>query len=185
VELVSDAEVRKNRSMADRLSSAGFRRAALALVLAALVQSPPAADGAPRTNVFHDPFLAVTNGLPACPVPEGPLFTEAEARAEAHGRSQRGVSCYLSGRCRLSNAYLYDQEIVPRVDKAIHADGRFADTSVWVLGQRRWVFLKGCVKSGAESAALERLVKDIDDVEVVINELSVGTAAKPRYTAER
>jgi BON domain len=175
--------------MADRLSAAGFRGAALApalvLVLSAFSSGLSAADGAARTNVFDDPFIPVTNGLPACPVPEGPLLTEAEAKAEAHGRSQRGVSCYLSGRCRLSNAYLYDKEIVPRVDKAIHADGRFADTSIWVLGQRRWVFLKGCVSSNAESTALERLVKNIDDVEVVINELSVGTAARPRYAVER
>jgi hypothetical protein len=172
--------------MADPLSAAtGLRCALFALALSAFATDLGAADAAVRSNVFHDPFLAVTNGLAGCPVPEGPLLTVAEAKAEAHGRSQRGVSCYLSGRCRLSNAYLYDQEIVPRVDKAIHADGRYADTSVWVLGQRRWVFLKGCVKSGAESAALERLVKDIDDVEVVINELSIGTNAKPRYAIPR
>ena len=66
---------------------------------------------------------------------------------EAHWRAERGTSCYRSGRCRLPNAYLYDKEIAPRVVKAIDAAGTFADTSVWVEGQRRWVWLKGCVST--------------------------------------
>lgn len=93
--------------------------------------------------------------------------------AEAHSRTERGTSCYLSGRCRLPNSYLYDKEIIPRVRKAIVADGRFADTSVWVEGQRRWVWIKGCVRRKNQANALERLVHGIDDVEAVINQLAV------------
>jgi osmotically-inducible protein OsmY len=94
-------------------------------------------------------------------------------RTQSHARAERGTRCYLEGRCRLPNSYLYDREIIPRVRKAILADGRFADTSVWAEGQRRWVFLKGCVRRREQSEALEKLVRAIDDVETVVNQLSV------------
>jgi hypothetical protein len=126
-----------------------------------------------KANYFDDPFLQVTSGVSGCPVPAGPEITQAEMRAQAHVRAERGTSCYLAGRCRLPNAYQYDQEIIPRVKQAIDADGHFAGTSVWVLGQRRWVWLKGCVRGKSEAKALENLVKRIDDVEAVINELVV------------
>ena len=101
------------------------------------------------------------------------MITEAEMRAEAHSRIERGTSCFLAGRCRLPNSYLYDKEIIPRVEKAILANGRFADTSVWAEGQRRWVWLKGCVRSEEQAKALEQLVRGLDDVENVVNLLVV------------
>ncbi|HCE93105.1 BON domain-containing protein [Acidovorax sp. SD340] len=131
---------------------------------------------APRTNAFNDPFVQVTSAIPACPVPEGPLYTEAEVRELAHVRSQHGGSCHRVGRCRLPNSYLYDVEIIPRVQRYIQQDGRFDDTSVWVLGERRLVTLKGCVQSQAQSEALEKAVWLVDDVMGVINLLQVGTA---------
>ena len=136
---------------------------------------------APRRDPFGDPFLVVTSGLATCPRAEAPLYTEEQIRNEAHDRSQRGTSCWLAGRCRLHNAYLYDKEIIPRVVKAVQADGRYADTSVWALGQRRWVWLKGCVSKPEQREALERLVRLIDDVEGVVNELMVGTGGTPPY----
>ena len=126
-----------------------------------------------RANRFDDPFLQVTGAIADCPPQQGPMITEDEMHAEAHARAERGTRCYLSGRCRLPNAYLYDKEIIPRVRTAILADGRFAETSVWVEGQRRWVWLKGCVRSRAQADALQHLVRQIDDVEAVINELVV------------
>ncbi|APW39097.1 transporter [Rhodoferax koreense] len=122
-------------------------------------------------NHFNDPFLQVTSAIADCPPEPGPLITLAQQQAEAHWRAERGTSCFRSGRCRLPNAYLYDAEIIPRVQKAILADGRFGDTSIWVEGQRRWVWLKGCVRRPEQAAALEQLVRGIDDVEAVINEL--------------
>jgi hypothetical protein len=126
-----------------------------------------------KANYFDDPFLQVTNGIAGCPVPPGPEITQKEMRLQAHVRVERGNSCYLSGRCRLSNAYQYDKEIIPRVKKVIDASGHFAGSSVWVLGQRRWVWLKGCVRIKADAKALEQLVHQIDDVEAVIDELVV------------
>ena len=47
--------------------------------------------------------------------------------------------------------------------------------------QRRWVWLKGCVSKPEQREGLERLVRLIDDVEGVVNELMVGTGDKPPY----
>ena len=118
---------------------------------------------------------------PAAPIPDAPLLTEAQMQHETHWRAERGTSCYRSGRCRLPNAYLYDKEIVPRVVKAIDAAGQFADTSVWVEGQRRWVWLKGCVSTKEQAAELERIVRLVDDVEAVIPQLIVGTTMPPGH----
>lgn len=134
-----------------------------------------------RRNVFDDPFLQVTSAIPGCPVPRAPGYTEDEIRAEEHARAQHGTSCYASGRCRLPNSYLYDKEIIPRVQRYILRDGRFGDTSVWVLGQRRIVTLMGCVKTAEQARQMEETVKLVDDVMLVVNELMVGTGEKPRY----
>ena len=150
----------------------------LAMALPALAQD--------RRNVFDDPFVQLTHGLPGCPVPEGPRLTQDEANAEAHSRAQRGASCYLDGRCRLANSYLYDKEIVPRVEIAVRAAGQFdTDTSVWALGQRRQVWLKGCVTRPEQAKALEALVRRIDDVEGVVVELMVGTQGPSPYKRAR
>ena len=125
-------------------------------------------------NAYDDPFLEVTRGMPSCVEPRPPVTSPEQARMEAHLRSERGTRCYLDGRCRLPNSYLYDPEIIPRVRKAILATGKYGDTTVSVFGQRRWVFLLGCVRSKAQSQALENLVKGIDDVERVVNQLSVS-----------
>jgi hypothetical protein len=150
------------------VSAACVRAGALAIACLA-----PLAQAQERANFFDDPFLRVTGGIADCPVPQGPSITRAQMQAEAHGRAERGTSCFQAGRCRLANSYLYDKEIVPRVKKAVDADGRFDQTSVWAEGRRRWVWLKGCVRATDQSEALERLVRSIDDVEGVVNELVV------------
>ncbi len=142
---------------------------------AAAAQAP--SGGPPRTNAFNafnDPFVQATHAIAQCPVPAGPLYTQAEVRELAHVRSQHGGSCHRVGRCRLPNSYLYDAEIIPRVQRYIQQDGRFDDTSVWVLGERRLVTLMGCVQSQAQAEALEKAVWLVDDVMGVINLLQVG-----------
>ena len=163
-------------------STADCRRLPLACWLIAALTVAPGAWAqalsplsAPRTNAFNDPFVQVTSALPGCPVPEGPLYTEAEVRELAHVRSQHGGSCHRVGRCRLPNSYLYDAEIIPRVQHYIREDGRFHDTSVWVLGERRLVTLMGCVQSAEQAQALEKAVELVDDVMGAVNLLQVGT----------
>ena len=143
------------------------------LCRAALLAVAAAAAAQERTNVFGDPFLPVTSAIAGCPAPRPPGVTAGELPGQAHVRAQHGTSCYQSGRCRLPNSYLYDREIIPRVQKYIRQDGRFDDTSVWVLGERRLVTLLGCVRSKEQSLELERAVGLVDDVMGVINKLEV------------
>jgi hypothetical protein len=134
-----------------------------------------------RKNLFNDPFVQVTSAIPKCPVPQGPGVTPEEMAAVAHVRAQHGTSCHLSGRCRLANSYLYDQEIIPRVAQYLRLDGRFADTSVWVLGERRLVTLMGCVQSNEQAIAMEKAVALVDDVVGVVNQLMVDGGGTPPY----
>jgi hypothetical protein len=142
----------------------------------ALAASPPAGAAEERANYFDDPFVQVTGAIAHCPVPPGPQITRKEMRIEAHERAERGTRCYQEGFCRLPNAYQYDREIIPRVRRAIEVDGRYADSSIWIEGQRRWVWLKGCVRRASDKAALEKLVRRVDDVEAVVDELVVKPA---------
>jgi hypothetical protein len=141
-----------------------------ALALGASASAMPAEE---RANAFDDPFLQVTGAIADCPPQQKTTYTKDEMRAQAHARAERGTRCFLEGRCRLPSSYDYDQEIIPRVKKAILADGRFAGTSIWIEGQRRWVWLKGCVRTRADADAVEQLVRRVDDVESVVNELQV------------
>src|SRR2546430_15935726 len=100
----------------------------LGAMAAALIGGPALAEK--RANYFNDPFLRVNKGIADCPVTKGTMITEAEMRIQAHVRIERGTSCFLSRCCRLTNSRLYDKLIIPRVEKVILADGRFADTSV-------------------------------------------------------
>lgn len=122
---------------------------------------------------FDDPFMQITSGIATCPNQERTKLTPAEIWTETHWRSERGTSCYRAGRCRYPNAYMYDKELSMRVEKSILADPRFLNTSVWMEGYRRWIVLKGCVSSQEQAREVERIVRNIDDVEAVINELVV------------
>ena len=134
-----------------------------------------------RQNYFNDPMLQVTSGLPNCPAPVLAGMTEAEMKAATHMRAEQGGSCFRAGRCRLPGSYLYDREIIPRMKVYLTQDDRYANTSIWVLGQRRLVTLMGCVKDEQQSQELEGAVMLVDDVAGVINELMVGTEGQPRY----
>lgn len=152
-----------------------------ALLIAAMSCLCLSAQAQERSNVFEDPFVQVTSAMADCPVPQAPGMTPEEVRKEAHVRAQHGGSCYRVGRCRLPNSYLYDKEIIPRVAQYLRLDGRFDDTSVWVLGERRLVTLMGCVQSQEQADAMERAAGLVDDVMGVVNYLMVGTQGRAAY----
>jgi hypothetical protein len=134
----------------------------------------------------EDPFVQVTSQVAGCPEPAPPSYKDTadaayQARFEAHTRGERGTTCYQSGRCRLPNSYLYDKEIIPRVQRFIRQDNRFAETSVWIAGQRRWVYLQGCVTTRAQADEMVKAVQTVDDVERVVDQLFVPGKAKPPY----
>ena len=120
-----------------------------------------------------DPFAQVTAGISNCPVVQPRLYTPDEMRTEAHARSERGTRCALEGTCEPGGAYKRDGEINERVRAEIAADKHFADTSVWVTTSRKWVTLKGCVRSKSQQKALIQLAGHQANVERVFDELSV------------
>jgi len=161
-----------------------LRATPAALLALACALEPALAQETPKPakqNWFDDPFFQVASGLPQCPVPEGPLLTAEERRAQMHSRLERGTSCWLAGRCADSNAYRYDKPLAPKVQAALAAVPGVRHASVWVVIQRRWVYLQGCVPSRALAAALERAARTVPDVEAVLPELMVGTRGKPPY----
>ena len=154
------------------------------LLLCSLLTGPPfasLAQPAPeKKNWFEDPFFQVSSALADCPVPQGPLLTYDEQRQEAHGRIERGTSCWLAGQCRDSNAYRYDKSLAAPVAAALKAVPGIESSSVWVIVQRRWVFLQGCVGSPELINQLERAAQAVPEVEVVVPMLQIGTH-NPRY----
>ena len=150
-------------------------------VFALLAALSCAAQAQKAGNVFGDPFVQVTAGLPGCPVPRGPYITEEKQRIQQHVRSQHGNRSYRSGRCRLPNSNLYDEELIPRVRQNIRADGRFNDTSLWLAGERRIVTIMGCVRTKEQAIELERTVPLVADVSNVIPYVIVGTEGPLPY----
>lgn len=145
--------------------------ACLAIALCAASAPAPAAD-----QVQLDPFAQATAGMAACPAIKPRLFSVAEMRTEAHARSERGTRCALEGTCEAGGAYKRDPEINERVRAAIAADPRFADTSVWVTTSRKWVTLKGCVRSNSQRNVIVKSVSKRPSVERVFDELKVEAA---------
>ncbi len=130
---------------------------------------------APRTYLL-DAFAQATAGDTRCPAVNPPLLDEAEMRAQAHSRAERGTSCCLAGTCECGGPYRHDAEINARVIEAIRSERRFGETSVWVTTTRGFVSLQGCVRSAMQKNALGRLVKRQPGVAQVWNE----TAITPR-----
>jgi osmotically-inducible protein OsmY len=137
-----------------------------------------------RRNWFDTPFDRAVAGASACPRPEGPLLTEAEMRLQAHGRIERGTSCWLAKKCEDSNVYRRDPEIQQRVLQAVRSDSGLARSSVWITTERRYVTLQGCVDSAVVRERLLSRVRAVEGVEQVFDQLIVGTRAKPRWTVD-
>ncbi|WP_321914370.1 BON domain-containing protein [Paraburkholderia sp. J11-2] len=125
-----------------------------------------------RKNWYNDPFFALSSAIGACPQPLGPLMTKAEADDDAHYRVERGTTCWLAHKCSKPNSYLYDADIAAAIRQQLQGDALFAGTSIWITVQRRFVYAEGCVGAGFDSAALERRLAAIADVEQVFVRVS-------------
>jgi osmotically-inducible protein OsmY len=121
-----------------------------------------------------DPFTQATNGMASCPTVVPRLYSPDEMRTEAHVRSERGTRCALEGTCEPGGAYIRDGEINEQARAEIAADKRFADTSVWVTTSRKWVTLKGCVRTKAQQRAIIALARHQAYVDRVFDELTVN-----------
>jgi hypothetical protein len=133
-----------------------------------------------RMNPFGDPFEHATSGRP-CPTPRGPAYTDEEIRKLAHDRVERGTSCWLAGRCSEPNAYRYDQRIAAATVEALRSDASLAASSaIWVLVERRIVWLQGCVADAGQAARAVALARAVPEVELVLPML-VERGERPRY----
>jgi hypothetical protein len=146
-------------------------------VLASLLCSAALAGDALHLNPFNDPFIAATTGAPACPTPRGPAYTDTELKQEAHYRVERGTSCWLAGRCSEPNAYRYDPRIAQAAVAALRGEPALAGTSIWVIAERRFITLQGCVATREQAARAEALAREVPDVELVLPWLAAGGEA--------
>ncbi len=144
---------------------------ALAAVLAAAPHMTRADEK--RENHGNDPFLHVSSAIADCAVPHGPLETDQEWLDEAHYRIERGNSCWIAGRCRLSNSYAYDKEIAESVTRrlnSLNASLQWREkTSLWLTLQRRFIYLDGCVSRDFDKARFVSALGETADVEKVID----------------
>jgi hypothetical protein len=135
----------------------GFARLMLAAgaFVACSVCATAEADSIIRKNWFSDPFFQVRAGVARCPVPRGPLLTEAEMKSESHSRVERGTSCWMAGKCARPNAYLYDAALAKTVHARFDHSEAFKDASLWITIKRKFVWVEGCVAAGADRTGLK------------------------------
>lgn len=152
------------------------------VLLNALTAACQAQNPAELRNWFNDPFFQISAALPGCPMPLGPLITEAERRAEAHHRGERGTACWLAGKCERPNYYEYDQDIAAAFRSA--AAGKpdlFANTSLWITVQGRVVFIEGCVSTAAAAPKLELFARQLPHVQLAFAIVRTDASAAPPY----
>jgi hypothetical protein len=157
-------------------------------VFAALALTAACAQGAggdALKNWFNDPFFRISNGIPACPLPLGPLLTEAEMKAESHSRVERGTSCWMAGECKQPNAYLYDAGIAQTIRQRFQSAGTFDKDSLWIMVSRRFVWAEGCVTDSREGAEIEALLRAVPDVERVLVNVTTPAMQRPAYRTLR
>jgi hypothetical protein len=137
----------------------------------------------PRLNRGHDPFFQISKAVSNCPAPLGPLETEQEWLDDSHYRIERGNSCWVEGRCRLSNAYLYDTEIAEAVQRRLtnmnYATHWREQSTLWLTLQRRFIYVQGCVTPGFDKQTFLTELGKTADVDRVIDD----TTTNPRATS--
>jgi hypothetical protein len=125
-------------------------------------------------NRGNDPFFQISQSIAQCPAPLGPLTTRKQWLDEAHYRIERGNSCWIEGRCRLSNAYLYDPEIAESLKRRLAGIAAITTwrekTSLWIMIQRRFIYVQGCVSPDFDAARfLDELAKTADVERIIDN----------------
>jgi len=159
----------KARTMVRRLS----KSKTLAFIAVLAVSSLTLGADDERENRGNDPFLHVSSAIADCAAPRGPFETPHEWLEEAHYRIERGNSCWIAGRCRLSNSYLYDKEIAESVTRrlnSLNASLQWREkTSLWLTLQRRFIYLDGCVSRDFDTARFVSALGETADVEKVID----------------
>ncbi|WP_369804589.1 BON domain-containing protein [Cupriavidus sp. YR651] len=137
-------------------------------------------------NFGDDPFLQVSQAISDCPEPAGPRISEDEWKRDAHHRIEEGNHCYVEGRCRLANAYRYDKDIAEAVQRRLDTLRRtlpgWQNSSLWIMVRGRWLTVQGCVAPGFDRAPFLAALKEVADVERVIDQTTATPARGVPYT---
>ncbi len=125
-------------------------------------------------NRGHDPFFQISSAIPDCPEPAGPRVSEAEWRRESHHRIEHGNHCWVEGRCRLPNAFTYDEEIADSARRRLQWLSAnmpaWRQSTLWVTVWQRWMLVQGCVAPGFAVGPFIDALREVPDVERVIDE---------------
>ena len=132
-------------------------------------------------NWFDDPFFQISSSLADCPLPAGPFVSEADKRAQAHRRAEKGTTCWLAGECERPNAYAYDRDIAEAFRKAVDGGNRLPGTSLWVTVQGRVLYIEGCALQHSSVAAVEALARSLPHVQQAIAIVRTDPSARPPY----
>lgn len=155
---------------------------AAGMLIAIATQSARAEDQrGDRLNRGNDPFFQVSKSIAGCPEPLGPFITEQEWLDDSHYRIERGNSCWVEGRCRLSNSYRYDNEVAEAVQRRLtninYATHWREQSTLWLTLQRRFIYVQGCVAPGFDKATFLAELAKTADVERVIDDTTADPHA--------
>ncbi|HVE10532.1 MAG TPA: BON domain-containing protein [Paraburkholderia sp.] len=162
-----------------------IRRRLMSLTLAlALLASGAHADDALQ-NRGHDPFFQISSAIANCPEPAGPRVDEAEWKRESHHRIEHGNHCWLEGRCRLPNAFEYDEEIAESTHRRLQwlstRMPAWQQSTLWVTVWQRWMLVQGCVSRDFPLARFIAALREVPDVERVIDETTADPGKHVPY----
>ncbi|HTI16495.1 MAG TPA: BON domain-containing protein [Trinickia sp.] len=140
-------------------------------------------------NRGHDPFFQISSAIPKCPEPAGPRVDESEWKRESHHRIEHGNHCWLEGRCRLPNSFAYDEEIADSTRRRLQWLSAnlpaWRQSTLWVTVWQRWVLVQGCVASGFPLAQFMAALREVPDVEVVVDETTAHPEQQVPYALFR
>jgi hypothetical protein len=125
-------------------------------------------------NRGNDPFFQVSSAIPDCPEPVGPRVSEEDWKGEQHHRIEHGNHCWIEGRCRLPNAFEYDAEIAESARRRLqwlsNAMPAWRQSTLWITVWQRWMLIQGCVSLAFPSDGFIAAMKEVPDVERVIDQ---------------
>lgn len=136
-------------------------------------------------NRGNDPFFQVSKAILNCPEPAGPRTTEAEWIRESHHRIEHGNHCWIEGRCRLPNAFAYDQEIADSARRRLQWLSAnmpaWEQSTLWITVWQRWVLIQGCVGPQFPTAKFMEAMREIPDAERVVDQTTRDASRNVPY----
>ena len=166
-------------------SFVSVRIAMIALAGAAMLAWPARGGDNDKENRGRDPFFQISSRIAGCPEPHGPRVDEAQWRRDAHHRIEDGNHCYVEGRCRLANSYQYEKEIVESTRRRLQslslAMPGWQDSTLWLTVRGRWLLVQGCVGRGFAHQPFMAALREVADVEIVIDQTTDDPARGVPY----